>query len=91
MALFDVCGFKDYSELRRQIHPGGKTHLFDRTNHYTFGAKTQEFAVPLGVDVSIMSFGTKLIYTVFSGKSDTSMTRETRRGSSYFTRLWFFE
>uniref|UniRef100_A0A671XE76 Proteasome subunit beta n=1 Tax=Sparus aurata TaxID=8175 RepID=A0A671XE76_SPAAU len=52
MALFDVSGFKDYSELRRQIHPGGKTHLVDRTNHYNFGAKTQEFAVPLGVDPS---------------------------------------
>lgn len=66
MALFDVSGFKDYSELRRQIHPGGKTHLVDRTNHYNFGAKTQEFAVPLGVDVSILSFGWKVIYCIYT-------------------------
>lgn len=57
MALFEVSGFKPYSEIRRQILPGGQTHLFDRTNHYTFGTKTQEFAVPLGVDVSIISPG----------------------------------
>uniref|UniRef100_A0A3Q3FJB2 Proteasome subunit beta n=1 Tax=Labrus bergylta TaxID=56723 RepID=A0A3Q3FJB2_9LABR len=44
MALFDVSGFKPHSELRRQILPGGQTHLVDRTNHYNFGAKTQEFA-----------------------------------------------
>lgn len=61
MALFDVSGFKSYSELRGQILPAGQTHLVDRTNHYSFGTKTQEFAVPLGVDVSIMSptFGKK--------------------------------
>lgn len=64
MALFDVSGFKSYSELRERILPAGQTHLVDRTNHYNFGTKTQEFAVPLGVDVSIMSpgFGNKLIY-----------------------------
>lgn len=51
MALFDVSGFKLYSELRGQILPAGQTHLVDRT--------TQEFAVPLGVDVSILRFGKK--------------------------------
>uniref|UniRef100_A0A8D3B4F0 Proteasome subunit beta n=1 Tax=Scophthalmus maximus TaxID=52904 RepID=A0A8D3B4F0_SCOMX len=52
MALFDVSGFKTYSELRGQILPAGPTHLVDRTNHYSFGTKTQEFAVPPGVDPS---------------------------------------
>ncbi|XP_034748050.1 proteasome subunit beta type-8 [Etheostoma cragini] len=51
MALLQVTGFKPYSELRGQILPGQK-HLFDRTNHYSFGTKTLEFAVPLGVDPS---------------------------------------
>lgn len=62
MALLQVTGFKPYSELRGQILPAGQTHLFDRTNHYSFGTKTQEFAVPLGVDVSIISpnFGKQL-------------------------------
>lgn len=59
MALFDVSGYKRYSELRSQILPTGQTHRIDRINHYTFGTKTQEFAVPRGVDVSIMSFGEK--------------------------------
>ncbi|KAK2920770.1 proteasome subunit beta type-8 [Channa argus] len=52
MALFDVSGFKSYSELREQILPTRQTHLVDRTNHYNFGSKTQEFAVPVGVDPS---------------------------------------
>ncbi|XP_023270466.1 proteasome subunit beta type-8 [Seriola lalandi dorsalis] len=52
MALFDVSGFKSYSELRGRILPAGQTPLVDRTNHYTFGTKTQEFSVPLGVDPS---------------------------------------
>ncbi len=61
MALIDVSGFKSYSELRGQILPAGKTQLVDRINHYNFGTKTQEFAVPLGVDVSMISFVSKLI------------------------------
>ncbi|XP_059206426.1 proteasome subunit beta type-8 [Centropristis striata] len=52
MALFEVTGFKPYAELRGQILPAGQTHLVDRTNHYNFGTKTQEFAVPQGVDPS---------------------------------------
>uniref|UniRef100_A0A665V4A9 Proteasome subunit beta n=1 Tax=Echeneis naucrates TaxID=173247 RepID=A0A665V4A9_ECHNA len=52
MALFDVSGFKSYAELRGQILPAGRTHLVDRTNHYNFGTKTQEFSVPVGVDPS---------------------------------------
>ncbi|KAG7235020.1 hypothetical protein INR49_003431, partial [Caranx melampygus] len=51
MALFDVSGYKP-SELRAQILPVAQTRLVDRTNHYTFGTKTQEFAVPLGADPS---------------------------------------
>uniref|UniRef100_A0A8C2X778 Proteasome subunit beta n=1 Tax=Cyclopterus lumpus TaxID=8103 RepID=A0A8C2X778_CYCLU len=52
MALLQVCGFTPYAELRGQILPAGQTHLVDRTNHYSFGTNTQEFAVPLGVDPS---------------------------------------
>uniref|UniRef100_A0AAQ4QI31 Proteasome subunit beta n=1 Tax=Gasterosteus aculeatus aculeatus TaxID=481459 RepID=A0AAQ4QI31_GASAC len=52
MALFQVSGLKSYAELREQILPARQTHFFDRTNHYNFGTKTQEFAVPLGVDPS---------------------------------------
>ncbi|XP_062414334.1 proteasome subunit beta type-8-like [Pungitius pungitius] len=52
MALFQVSGFKSYAELREQILPARQTHLLDRTNHYNFGTRTQEFAVPLGVDPS---------------------------------------
>lgn len=54
MALFEVSGFKP--ELRGKITAAGQTHVVDRPNHYTFGTKTQEFAVPLGVDVSSLSF-----------------------------------
>uniref|UniRef100_A0AAQ6AKV5 Proteasome subunit beta n=1 Tax=Amphiprion ocellaris TaxID=80972 RepID=A0AAQ6AKV5_AMPOC len=52
MALVEVSGFKPYSELRGQIFPTKQTHLVDRTSHYSFGTKTQEFAVPLGVEPS---------------------------------------
>lgn len=55
MALFEVSGLKPYSELRGQILPGGQTHLVNRINHFNFGLKTREFAVPLGVDVSSVS------------------------------------
>lgn len=88
MALFDVSGFKLYSELREQILPAGRTHLVGRTNHYSFGTKSQEFAVPLGVDVSIMRYGEKYIHWLLSGKCGTSMTRQTRRCLSSFTRMW---
>nr|CAC13117.1 low molecular mass polypeptide subunit PSMB8 [Takifugu rubripes] len=53
MALFDVSDFTRYSELRRQILPSGQTRLKERTTHYSFGLKKQEFAVPLGVDPSM--------------------------------------
>ncbi|KAK2830758.1 hypothetical protein Q5P01_018689 [Channa striata] len=52
MALFDVSGFQSYSELRERILPTRRTHLVDRTNHYNFGSKAPEFAVPVGVDPS---------------------------------------
>ncbi|KAL6099349.1 psmb8 [Pungitius sinensis] len=52
MALFQVSGFKSYAELREQILPARQTRLLDRTNHYNFGTRTQEFAVPPGVDPS---------------------------------------
>lgn len=91
MALFQVSGLKSYAELREQILPARQTHLFDRTNHYNFGTKTQEFAVPLGVDVSLISpsFATKWKVCIVSGDPDaTSVTRQTRGGSTSFTRLW---
>lgn len=56
MALFDVSDFNRYSELRRQILPSGQKDLKDRTTHYSFGLKKQELAVPLGVDVSILTY-----------------------------------
>ncbi|XP_029023717.1 proteasome subunit beta type-8 [Betta splendens] len=52
MALLDVSGFKYYSEIREQILPRRRTQLVDRTNHYNFGTRTQEFALPVGVDPS---------------------------------------
>ena len=55
MALLEVTGFKPYAELRRQILPAGQTELVDRASHFNFGTKIQEFAVPVGVDVSISS------------------------------------
>ncbi|XP_041867672.1 proteasome subunit beta type-8 isoform X2 [Melanotaenia boesemani] len=50
MALAEVSGFNPYSEFCRQIFRAGQTHLEDRPSHYSFGTKTQEFAVPLGVE-----------------------------------------
>ena len=52
MALFDVSGYKTGKELRGQILGTSQRHRIDRTNHFTFGTTKQEFAVPLGVDVS---------------------------------------
>lgn len=52
MALFEASGLKPSFELRSHILPGGQTHLVDRTNHFNFGLKTREFAVPRGVDPS---------------------------------------
>lgn len=52
MALFDVSGFKPDSEIRA----AGRTRLLDRTNHYSFGSRTPEFAVPVGEDVSVLIF-----------------------------------
>ncbi|XP_053719134.1 proteasome subunit beta type-8 [Synchiropus splendidus] len=52
MALFDVSGFKSYAQLRAQIFPTGHAQLVDRTSHFNFGTKTQEFAVPVGADPS---------------------------------------
>ncbi|XP_028821909.1 proteasome subunit beta type-8-like isoform X1 [Denticeps clupeoides] len=52
MALFDVTGFRCGSELRGQLFGTGPSLLSDRANHFTFGTKCQEFAVPAGVDTS---------------------------------------
>ncbi|CAL8238622.1 unnamed protein product [Lota lota] len=52
MALFNFSGYKPDSELRGQFTGRATTHLVDRANHYTFGTKTQEFALPLGLDPS---------------------------------------
>ncbi|CAG5889458.1 unnamed protein product [Menidia menidia] len=51
MALFQVSGYKP-SEIRRNIILGGQLELVDRLNHFSFNTKTQEFAVPVGVDPS---------------------------------------
>lgn len=56
MALLDVTGFKSDAPLRASILPGGEARLLDRTNHYSFGTRNQEFAVPLGVDVSLFFY-----------------------------------
>lgn len=81
MALFDVSDFKRYSELRRQILPSGQTRLKEPTTHYSFGLKQQEFAVPVGVDVSI--------FILQESPGISSVTREgsktarsTRRGAA---------
>lgn len=91
MALFDVCGLKSYCDIRRQILPTGQTHLIDRTSHYSFGAKTQEFAVPLGVDVSIIHDLVKI-----NGYPNSTLWTYSTRAQSVtrwswcpFTRLWF--
>ncbi len=49
MALLDVSGYKYNSPSQFGFK---QTHLLDRNNHYSFGSKCQEFAVPVGVDVS---------------------------------------
>ncbi|KAL6461113.1 hypothetical protein MHYP_G00310790 [Metynnis hypsauchen] len=48
MALLDVSGFSSFSGFGKQR----QAQLVDRPNHYSFGAKSQEFAVPVGVDPS---------------------------------------
>lgn len=60
MALLQVTDFQSFSEVRGQILPVRQRHLVDRTNHYNFGSKTQEFAVPPGVEVSDFKSGVKL-------------------------------
>lgn len=52
MALVEVSGFKPYSEQIGPIFTAKQTCLIDRPNHYSFGTKIQEFAVPLGEEVS---------------------------------------
>lgn len=87
MALFDVSGFKPYSELRGQILPAGQTHLVDRTNHYAFGTKTQEFAVPLGVDVSIVSVWLQS----FSKSCHTQDASDAERFKLFYASVVFIE
>lgn len=60
MALLQVSDFQSFSEVRGQILPVKQRHLIDQTNHYNFGSKTQEFAVPPGVEVSNFTPGVKL-------------------------------
>lgn len=79
MALFDVSDFRRYSELRRQILPSGQTRLKEPTTHYSFGLKKQEFAVPVGVDVSILILQESA--RISSATREVSKTaRSTRRG-----------
>lgn len=49
MALLDVSGYKHNSASQFGFK---HAHLLDGLNHYRFGTKCQEFAVPVGVDVS---------------------------------------
>lgn len=53
MALVNVIGCQPDAALPGSILPGAGARFFDRTNHYSFGTQIQEFAVPLGVDVSL--------------------------------------
>lgn len=56
MALLDVSGYSTLSGFGRQMFGSNRTQLFDRPNHFTFGLKSPEFAVPVGVDVSTLRF-----------------------------------
>ncbi|KAK6466191.1 proteasome subunit beta type-8-like [Huso huso] len=48
MALLDVCGYRDGD---RSAGPfGTRGTVMDRSSHFSFGMKTAEFAVPVGVD-----------------------------------------
>uniref|UniRef100_A0A8C2E7E9 Proteasome subunit beta type-8 n=1 Tax=Cyprinus carpio TaxID=7962 RepID=A0A8C2E7E9_CYPCA len=49
MALLDVSGYKHNSASQFGFK---HAHLLDGLNHYRFGTKCQEFAVPVGVDPS---------------------------------------
>lgn len=60
MALLQVSDFQYFSKVRGQILPVRQRNLVDRTNHYNFGSKTQEFAVPPGLEVSDFKSGIKL-------------------------------
>ncbi|KAK3530237.1 hypothetical protein QTP86_020133 [Hemibagrus guttatus] len=51
MALLEVSGSSSYSGLGSMI-ASKRAQFVDRPNHYSFGSKSQEFAVPLGVDPS---------------------------------------
>lgn len=51
MALSEVIGFNPFSQT---VFGARQTQLFDRPNHYSFGTKIQEFAVPVGEEVSVI-------------------------------------
>lgn len=53
MALAAVCGGQSSSEHFGQLFSGKQARLFDRPNHFSFGTKIQEFAVPVGNEVCI--------------------------------------
>lgn len=94
MALFDVSDFNRYSELRRQILPSGQKDLRDRTTHYSFGLKKQELAVPLGVDVSILTYYVN-IYRGYQRHPQLRVRRDADRASPLFpganSPLWCLE
>ncbi|XP_048850208.1 proteasome subunit beta type-8 isoform X2 [Brienomyrus brachyistius] len=52
MALCDVITYRVQSEIHGQLFGTGPKPPVDRTSHFAFGTKTQEFAVPVGVDPS---------------------------------------
>lgn len=60
MALLQVRDFQSFSEVHGQILPVRHRHLVNRTNHYNFGSKTQEFVVPPGLEVSDFTSGIRL-------------------------------
>ena len=49
MALLDVCGISDWL---KEDGFNAKAASVDKVNHFSFAARTPEFAVPVGVDVS---------------------------------------
>ncbi|KAI5089970.1 proteasome subunit beta type-8, partial [Silurus meridionalis] len=51
MALLEVSGSSSFSGLGSQFG-SNLSRFIDRPNHYNFGTKSQEFAVPVGVDPS---------------------------------------
>ncbi|MGH0137675.1 UNVERIFIED_CONTAM: hypothetical protein FKN15_029985 [Acipenser sinensis] len=75
MALLEVCGYRDGD---RSAGPfGTRGTVMDRSSHFSFGMKTAEFAVPVGVD------GPGLYYVDDNGTRLSGQLFSTGCGSSY--------